>query len=67
MKFPFLFGGAFIEAPVQRTCRSMARFPFLFGGAFIEADSVERDHLDLYKFPFLFGGAFIEAIFRRRT
>ena len=60
--FPFLFGGAFIEAhsPAGEQMKP-SRFPFLFGGAFIEAEKV------LYKlptgeiFPFLFGGAFIEA------
>ena len=37
--FPFLFGGAFIEATATvdlNICRA-PEFPFLFGGAFIEA------------------------------
>ena len=37
-KFPFLFGGTFIEAECDEwgTPRAVA-FPFLFGGTFIEA------------------------------
>ena len=36
--FPFLFGGAFIEARIMdRVESSSALFPFLFGRAFIEA------------------------------
>ena len=38
--FPFLFGGAFIEAGFEITIEALAdKFPFLFGGAFIEARS----------------------------
>ena len=38
VKFPFLFGGAFIEARLHSLHRAVGvRFPFLFGGAFIEA------------------------------
>ena len=37
-KFPFLFGGAFIEADkLESNCPARPQFPFLFGGAFIEA------------------------------
>ena len=36
--FPFLFGGAFIEAPLPSTEHPKSpKFPFLIGGAFIEA------------------------------
>ena len=36
--FPFLFGGAFIEAFMWKQRPGLeAPFPFLFGGAFIEA------------------------------
>ena len=36
--FPFLFGGAFIEAAIPTPACLLSRlFPFLFGGAFIEA------------------------------
>ena len=36
--FPFLFGGAFIEAERISVDATLAcQFPFLFGGAFIEA------------------------------
>ena len=60
--FPFLFGGAFIEAcRDDRPLRIRPEFPFLFGGAFIEA-SFWREHCPhRASFPFLFGGAFIEA------
>lgn len=36
--FPFLFGRAFIEAPLPSTEHPKSpKFPFLIGGAFIEA------------------------------
>ena len=36
-RFPFLFGGTFIEGQQQNTTtRRSAAFPFLFGGTFIE-------------------------------
>ena len=39
-KFPFLFGGTFIEAkPPPEDVLQDAGFPFLFGGTFIEAKS----------------------------
>ena len=61
--FPFLFGGAFIEAWRKRPALPCNRvFPFLFGGAFIEAEAVIAALADEDIFPFLFGGAFIEAI-----
>ena len=42
LKFPFLFGGTFIEGPCPRPrrCVRCARFPFLFGGTFIEGASM---------------------------
>ena len=37
-KFPFLFGGTFIEADFSEARRgTLFAFPFLFGGTFIEA------------------------------
>ena len=37
MRFPFLFGGTFIEGAGRATQRTMkTSFPFLFGGTFIE-------------------------------
>ena len=37
-KFPFLFGGTFIEASKEgKACGFVRAFPFLFGGTFIEA------------------------------
>ena len=61
--FPFLFGGAFIEA-FQHVEDAVpgALFPFLFGGAFIEAFGNCLHHVRDDRFPFLFGGAFIEAM-----
>ena len=62
MKFPFLFGRAFIEAPnTAVTAGRSTRFPFLFGRAFIEANETQRKAIYAFVFPFLFGRAFIEA------
>ena len=38
MRFPFLFGGTFIEGPPKAGARALSgrKFPFLFGGTFIE-------------------------------
>ena len=37
MRFPFLFGGTFIEGTTSdNTLDRAAKFPFLFGGTFIE-------------------------------
>ena len=60
--FPFLFGGAFIEALLRDFVKKPVwEFPFLFGGAFIEATKGNANHGTHSQFPFLFGGAFIEA------
>ena len=40
IKFPFLFGGTFIEAPILRPVWKDPEFPFLFGGTFIEARAI---------------------------
>ena len=63
-RFPFLFGGAFIEAITRRLRRgTLRRFPFLFGRAFIEARRRSfASALPMSRFPFLLGRAFIEAI-----
>ena len=51
--FPFLFGGAFIEAfSVVLEPAARAEFPFLLGGAFIEArggsfSSADASHISL--------------------
>ena len=40
-RFPFLFGGTFIEAPsASSSAACLLLFPFLFGGTFIEAVTV---------------------------
>ena len=61
-RFPFLFGGTFIEA-YSSPClvRGLRKFPFLFGGTFIEAKDHRTSLRLLDTFPFLFGGTFIEA------
>ena len=41
-RFPFLFGGTFIEGlPVDLTRPNVPTFPFLFGGTFIEGREFE--------------------------
>ena len=61
-KFPFLFGGTFIEGTAEQCSDFLGvRFPFLFGGTFIEGRRVEGVYHALFKFPFLFGGTFIEG------
>ncbi len=62
-KFPFLFGGTFIEAGLLADGTAPERlFPFLFGGTFIEALPPARcSPAEPPTFPFLFGGTFIEA------
>ena len=63
-RFPFLFGGTFIEGQCSRTSpETTARaFPFLFGGTFIEGDTLFGDlEAAGWQFPFLFGGTFIEG------
>ena len=61
-KFPFLFGGTFIEAGLAADLASLyGGFPFLFGGTFIEARRSRIENQSILKFPFLFGGTFIEA------
>ena len=42
-EFPFLLGGAFIEASMLKHLpERKSKFPFLLGGAFIEASSWRR-------------------------
>ena len=61
-KFPFLFGGTFIEGDRYTEGWGQGLFPFLFGGTFIEGPQ-HPDVLPLIdpRFPFLFGGTFIEG------
>ena len=60
--FPFLFGGAFIEAAPHR-CGAffLCTFPFLFGGAFIEAKHTTRAAAGWMHFP-----SFSEGLSLRR-
>ena len=62
IRFPFLFGGTFIEALSSGNTAPLSwLFPFLFGGTFIEAPCPPLVTRDATRFPFLFGGTFIEA------
>ena len=62
LRFPYIFGGAFIEVRVLTVVPvASSLFPFLLGGAFVEARRCCRHGRSLKLFPFLFGGAFIEA------
>ena len=61
-KFPFLFGGTFIEGELLLLSRKRAAgFPFLFGGTFIEGSKKKMKGVSGGRFPFLFGGTFIEG------
>ena len=65
-KFPFLFGGTFIEAVLRGSSLfPLHLFPFLFGGTFIEAALLALTDFYAGVFPFLFGGTFIEARFQK--
>ena len=61
-EFPFLFGGAFIEAhELANFVDSSVEFPFLFGGAFIEALTLIRLPATWLYFP-----SFSEGLSLRR-
>ena len=61
-RFPFLFGGTFIEGAHEDEVRArLLEFPFLFGGTFIEGVEDYEAYYEGRKFPFLFGGTFIEG------
>ena len=63
VKFPFLFGGTFIEGSGLSFVRGVGgEFPFLFGGTFIEGFKIWMLHRKINRFPFLFGGTFIEGL-----
>ena len=63
IKFPFLFGRAFIEAikPVASRAPRGSEFPFLFGRAFIEALGSSFSSADAPHFP-----SFSEGLSLRR-
>ncbi len=66
-RFPFLFGGTFIEGTDPAAMKiTMRKFPFLFGGTFIEGESERSLSSGSSQFPFLFGGTFIEGRLLRR-
>ena len=62
-KFPFLFGGTFIEAVtvcISET-ESTRHFPSFSEGLSLRVRFAEHALTSQRRFPFLFGGAFIEA------
>ena len=60
--FPFLFGGAFIEAGANSTSKeSEPYFPFFWEGLSLRLEVSARGKPQNSKFPFLLGRAFIEA------
>ena len=61
LRFPFLFGGTFIEGRKDEDDSAFPEFPFLFGGTFIEGTFNSGGHHVHPRFPFLFGGTFIEG------
>ena len=62
-RFPFLFGGTFIEGNTITGDLAMGLvFPFLFGGTFIEGFWRLCRSMMSAGFPFLFGGTFIEGL-----
>ena len=64
-EFPFLFGGAFIEARVCGMCHSRGLyFPSFSEGLSLRPPSSAIFSAQSRRFPFLFGGAFIEAPYR---
>ena len=51
-RFPFLFGGTFIEGVQDNPLRvALIGFPFLFGGTFIEGWIVSDPHKKRKHFP----------------
>ena len=61
-RFPFLFGGTFIEGGFNACdIPKDPEFPFLFGGTFIEGALSAAGAGVSQVFPFLFGGTFIEG------
>ena len=63
MKFPFLFGGTFIEG-TRRTAHLFLRFrfPFLFGGTFIEGAQMRANVLVGADFPSFSEGLSLRGI-----
>ena len=61
-KFPFLFGGTFIEASNARASRQKKKdFPSFSEGLSLRPVVDLALNLKVEPFPFLFGGTFIEA------
>ena len=60
-RFPFLFGGTFIEEQlVERLATNVRDFPSFSEGLSLRIDAVAVPVLIGAVFPFLFGGTFIE-------
>ena len=61
-KFPFLFGGTFIEGIfLDETNPWIENFPSFSEGLSLRAYSPHRNRTLRFTFPFLFGGTFIEG------
>ena len=67
--FPFLFGGAFIEASATSRLlqRAKSHFPSFLEGLSLRRYRDQGAGGGYRAFPFLFGGAFIEAIDSAKT
>ena len=66
--FPFLLGGAFIEASTPTFFRKKRiNFPSFLEGLSLRHTQGYRIVDTEYEFPFLLGGAFIEASHRRES
>ena len=62
-RFPFLFGGTFIEGESVASLNALAQdFPSFSEGLSLRARFAEHALTSQRRFPFLFGGTFIEAV-----
>ncbi len=61
-KFPFLFGGAFIEVGgIEQLNRIISNFPSFSEGLSLRGVGDDYYTFGSIQFPFLFGGTFIEG------
>ena len=65
-EFPFLFGGAFIEAQQRVTRLRLRQFIYSFGGTFFEVGELSSSLRGALEISLLFVGTFIEAATCRR-
>ena len=63
-RFPFLFGGTFIEGIFQNSSAvTLQAFPFLFGGTFIEGFQRESQRSSPEHFPSFSEGLSLRAVY----